>query len=1173
MTKVSLLAVVVFVACQPGQSETPPPMRRAPVQAVPTSSSVTPMRVTAGEPVALADAAAAPFTLTASDGSGLELTRIDGKAVAQGPLAFTELHLYFKNPEARTREGTFAITLPSGAAVSRFAMETGGKWQEAEVVEKAMARRVYDDYLHRRQDPALLEKAAGNQFTARVFPIPAKSEKHLVISFSQELAGRGYTLPLRGLPKTSRVDVVLTTTNLDGKTHQQTLNEKNWQPDRDFIAQVSDVAAAVTSGNVVVGAVALADGATSLDPPHGVTLLIDTSASRALGFAAYIKRVHALVDALRVRYGDELPLQVFAFDQFLELQQTGSADTYDDAIDQKLVDRGAAGASNLDSALRQLSKTDHLQRLVVVTDGVMTAGPETTALVDSAKAAGFERIDVVLSGGIRDERLAASVARALPRAGDVFDLDHGVDGVADGLGEAVSVNVAIDVPGATWVYPRTLPAARPGSTQMVFAKLAKPARTIDVVIGNARRAVVLGTTEPALIERAVAGAEIEDMENKLAATEGDEAKKLRADIAELSRRSRVVSSQTSMLVLESDADYERYQIERTALADILTIGPSGGLEQQHRTFVAANDKKPDTAKKQTSMALDEGQAGSPSARVNAVEQARNAGVLGSNTMSEGGSFASLTGTGDISSGLDDSNIYGGLVGSEDGEMNGGFGFGRAGAGPGGGGDGWGTIGTGRYGTIGRGSGTGSGYGIGGGRGGMRGRTAVLPTVALEQPTVQEGGLDRAIVRRYLKRQMQKFQYCYEKQLLATPDIKGTVTAQFFVAGTGAVTSASANGVHTEVASCIATVIGQIEFPRPVNGDMFRVDFALKFAPPSATPAPQPDFDQTADYDYSRYDTTDYDDGQYSGTDDGGGAPLEGKLAQVTAALKRHNIDKALSIAKPWHDGAPGDVLALIAYAETVQSSDPLLAARLYGSIIDLFPSRADMRRFAGERLEASSTENPIVDELVIDTYRKAVADRPDHATGHRLLAYALLRAKNYQGAFDAILAGVDTKYPNGRYLGADRVLRDDAGIIAAVYGKAQPDAAKAIWAELDKRQIKKATKSSTRFVMYWETDANDVDFHIRDARGGHAWYRYKKLRSGGELYADITTGYGPECFTIMGKPTAGPYKLSINYYSQGPMGYGMGLLQVMKFDGSTVTMQDRPYVIMTDHAFVELGSY
>jgi uncharacterized protein YfaP (DUF2135 family) len=114
----------------------------------------------------------------------------------------------------------------------------------------------------------------------------------------------------------------------------------------------------------------------------------------------------------------------------------------------------------------------------------------------------------------------------------------------------------------------------------------------------------------------------------------------------------------------------------------------------------------------------------------------------------------------------------------------------------------------------------------------------------------------------------------------------------------------------------------------------------------------------------------------------------------------------------------------------------------------------------------------------------------------------------------------------------------------------------------------------TRFIMYWETDANDVDFHIRDARGGHAWYSRKQLPSGGELYADITTGYGPECFAIPGTPKAGPYKLSINYYSQGPMGYGMGLLQIQKFDGrGNLSFEDRPYVIMTNQAFVDLGTY
>lgn len=40
------------------------------------------------------------------------------------------------------------------------------------------------------------------------------------------------------------------------------------------------------------------------------------------------------------------------------------------------------------------------------------------------------------------------------------------------------------------------------------------------------------------------------------------------------------------------------------------------------------------------------------------------------------------------------------------------------------------------------------------------------------------------------------------------------------------------------------------------------------------------------------------------------------------------------------------------------------------------------------------------------------------------------------------------------------------------------------------------------------------------------------------------------------------------------MGYGMGLLQIQTFDGkSQFTFDDRPYVIMTDRAFVDLGTY
>jgi len=217
------------------------------------------------------------------------------------------------------------------------------------------------------------------------------------------------------------------------------------------------------------------------------------------------------------------------------------------------------------------------------------------------------------------------------------------------------------------------------------------------------------------------------------------------------------------------------------------------------------------------------------ARQQAIEQARTAGILGSTALQQGGAFASLTGTGDISSGFDDTNIYGGLLGNEAGEMNGGFGYGRSGFGPGGGGTGWGTIGTGRYGTIGHGSGTGSGYGVGGGRGGMRGRSSAVPTVSIGQPNAQ-GDLDKAIIRRYIKRNIQKIQYCYEKELLAKSNLSGTVQTQFFITPNGNVASSTGSGVDSEVANCVANVIKGIEFPKPKGGGGVQVNYPFTFRP-------------------------------------------------------------------------------------------------------------------------------------------------------------------------------------------------------------------------------------------------------------------------------------------------------------------------------------------------------
>jgi hypothetical protein len=214
------------------------------------------------------------------------------------------------------------------------------------------------------------------------------------------------------------------------------------------------------------------------------------------------------------------------------------------------------------------------------------------------------------------------------------------------------------------------------------------------------------------------------------------------------------------------------------------------------------------------------------ARQLAVDKARESGIAGA---LQGDTFSSLTGTADFSSGLDDRTVYGGMVGDEVGEMKGGFGFGVSGFGPGGGGTGWGTIGAGRYGTIGHGSGTGTGYGTGRGRGGMRGRKSVTPHVRIGNATAT-GDLDKNIIRRYIRRKLPRIKYCYEKQLLVKPGLKGTVVTNFQISPTGAVLDSRAKGVNNDVSSCVAGVIKTIQFPKPRGGGLVQVRYPFNFRP-------------------------------------------------------------------------------------------------------------------------------------------------------------------------------------------------------------------------------------------------------------------------------------------------------------------------------------------------------
>lgn len=117
-----------------------------------------------------------------------------------GSMAKTTLTMVFYNPNARQLEGSLHFPLLVGAEVIGFALDFEGKMRPAVPVEKNKGKEIFEAIERTRADPALLEKNQGNNFTLRVYPIPAKKTRTVEITYMQSLTktkeGWLYTLPL-----------------------------------------------------------------------------------------------------------------------------------------------------------------------------------------------------------------------------------------------------------------------------------------------------------------------------------------------------------------------------------------------------------------------------------------------------------------------------------------------------------------------------------------------------------------------------------------------------------------------------------------------------------------------------------------------------------------------------------------------------------------------------------------------------------------------------------------------------------------------------------------------------------------------------------------------------------------------------------------------------------------
>lgn len=87
------------------------------------------------------------------------------------------------------------------------------------------------------------------------------------------------------------------------------------------------------------------------------------------------------------------------------------------------------------------------------------------------------------------------------------------------------------------------------------------------------------------------------------------------------------------------------------------------------------------------------------------------------------------------------------------------------------------------------------------------------------------------------------------------------------------------------------------------------------------------------------------------------------------------------------------------------------------------------------------------------------------------------------------------------------------------------------------------TQARVRVVLSWDTDGTDMDLHVITPDGQHCFYGNRVLPNGGALDIDVTTGYGPEIFSV---PSAirGNYHVYVNYYGSGESEHAITVAQV-----------------------------
>ncbi len=118
-------------------------------------------------------------------GRSYEIREVGIDARVRDQVAEVQVAQSFHNPGSIQIESEFLFPLPEDGAVQNFVLLVDGRELPGRLMNKDEARRIYEEIVRTKRDPALLEYMGRGLYRTSVFPIPPGADRKVTMRYTQ----------------------------------------------------------------------------------------------------------------------------------------------------------------------------------------------------------------------------------------------------------------------------------------------------------------------------------------------------------------------------------------------------------------------------------------------------------------------------------------------------------------------------------------------------------------------------------------------------------------------------------------------------------------------------------------------------------------------------------------------------------------------------------------------------------------------------------------------------------------------------------------------------------------------------------------------------------------------------------------------------------------------------